>query len=200
QRSARAAVGWPDDVFIVGYMGRLHTMNMGKGVDVLVRALAGLDAVPAALALVGGPDEAAQALHADWIAAGGRADRFLYAGQVAPERVPVYLAAFDVCVMPLPATAHFARHASPLKLFEYMASGRPIVATALPAFCEILTDGETALLVPPDNPKALARAVRDLYVDPTLRHRLGQRAREMVLSRYTWAARVQAILEQVDHS
>jgi len=194
--AARADLEWPQDAFIVGYLGRLHTMNIGKGVDTLVAALAGVTDIPLALALVGGPDAAAESLRAVWIAAGGRPERFLYAGQVDPERVPACLAAFDVCAMPLPAAAHFARHASPLKLFEYMASGRPIIATALPSFREILTDGETALFVPVDDAAALTRAVRDLYADPTLRQRLGQRARQVALSRYTWDARVRAILER----
>lgn len=199
QVHARAELGWPEKVFIVGYMGRLHTMNMGKGVDTLVTALTTLRDLPIALALVGGPDEAADALRAAWVAAGCASEHFLYAGQVAPERVPTCLAAFDVCVMPLPATTHFARHASPLKLFEYMASGRAIIATDLPSFSEILTHDQTALFVPPSDAQALRLAIRLLYAHPMLGQQLGQAARQTVLSRYTWAARARGILGRLSH-
>lgn len=190
--TARWAFGWPEDAFIVGYVGRLHTMNMGKGVDVLVTALAGLPGI--ALALVGGPDETAAELRAAWIALGGDADRFLTAGQIAPDRVPAALAAFDVCAMPLPYTEHFARHASPLKLFEYMAARRAIVASALPSFAEIVTDDETALLVPPSVVPALTAAVLRLHADADLRARLAAAAGDLVFEHYTWDARARLIL------
>jgi glycosyltransferase involved in cell wall biosynthesis len=190
----REALGLPHDAFLVGYVGRLHTLGMGKGLDTLVEALAQLrDAPrPARLCLVGGPDEAAEAVrqHAVEI---GLQDAVLTFGQVHPDAVPRYLRAFDVCAMPFPWTTHFAYYASPMKLFEYMASGTPIVATDLPSTAEIVRDGESALLVPPDDADALAGALRRLRDDPALGERLTARARSEVAG-YTWEARARRIL------
>ena len=193
QRAARAALGWDERAFIVGYVGRLHTMMMDKGVGTLVEALAQIGGV--SIALVGGPDDMAAALREDWIARGQEAGRFLYAGQVKPDQVPLYLSAFDVCAMPFPWTEHFAYYASPIKLFEYMAARRAIVATDLPSTAEVVTDGESALLVPPSDPAALAGAIRRLRDDPTLRERLAAAAYTLVMERYTWEARARAILD-----
>jgi glycosyltransferase involved in cell wall biosynthesis len=127
QAAARQDIGWSSDAFIVGYVGRLQTMAMDKGVGALVEALV-LASKPGggcALALIGGPDETAAEFRQRWIELGQDKGRFLYAGQVAPERVPLYLSAFDVCAMPFPWTTHFAYYASPIKLFEYMASRPP---------------------------------------------------------------------------
>jgi len=200
QAAARAALGWPGDAFIVGYVGRLHTMNMGKGVDTLVTALAPLTDPPVTLALVGGPAATAAELCAAWVRLGGGRARFLAAGQIAPERVPLYLAACDVCTLPLPATEHFARHASPLKLFEYMAARRAIVASDLPSFAEIVTDGESALLVPPTDAAALAAAVRRLAHDPALRDRLAATAAALVYENYTWEARAARIVQTIERA
>jgi glycosyltransferase involved in cell wall biosynthesis len=190
--AARWAVGWETDAFIVGYVGRLHTMGMDKGVGRLVEALASREGV--ALALVGGPDDMAAALRARWLALGGRERDFLYAGQVAPERVAVYIRAFDVCALPLPWTAHFAHYASPIKLFEYMAAGRPIIASDLPSTREVLTEGETALFFPPDDVEAIRAAVERLRSDPALRGELAAHGRALALEKYTWEARARAIL------
>jgi glycosyltransferase involved in cell wall biosynthesis len=190
--SARRSLGWPEDAFIVGYVGRLHTMAMSKGVDVLVEALAGCEGM--AVALVGGPAEMAAALRDRWRALGGRAGHFFDAGQVPPAQVPLYIAAFDACAMPLPWTEHFAFYASPIKLFEYMAAGRPIVATDLPSTAEVVADGETALLVPPGDPMALRVAVERLRADPALGARLAAAARARVMAEYTWSARAWRIL------
>lgn len=195
QAAARQQIGWDADQFVVGYLGRLHTMNMEKGVGTLIDAL--LQVPGAAIALVGGPDEMANAFRADWIKCGGGADRFLYAGQVAPDQVPLYLSAFDVCAMPLPFTPHFAYYASPLKLFEYMAAQRAIISTDLPSFREILTDGETALLVPPSDVEALADAIRRLQGDTSLRARLAANAYDRVMAAYTWAARARIIVARL---
>ncbi len=195
---ARRAVGWPENVFIAGYVGRLHTMSMDKGVGLLVDALAQIDG--AALALVGGPDDQAETLRARWKSHGLPNDRFLYASQVPPGRVPDYLAALDVAVMPFPWTEHFAYYASPIKLFEYMAAGCAIVASNLPSTAEVVVDGETALLVPPSDVSALAAALQRLRDDPALRQSLGAAARELVLRQYTWDCRARSILAAIDEA
>ncbi len=192
---ARAALGWPPDAFIVGYVGRLQTMAMDKGVGTLVEALRQVEG--AVLALVGGPDDLAAGLRRQWLSAGLDERRFISAGQVRPDRVPLYLAACDVCAMPFPWTEHFAYYASPIKLFEYMAARRAIVASALPGTAEVVTDGESALLYPPGDTAALAAAITRLRDDPALRQQLAARAYERVLALYTWDARARAILAKV---
>ena len=195
QAAARQQIGWSQEAFIIGYVGRLHTVGMDKGVGTLVEALAGIEG--AHLGLVGGPDDMADALRKRWLELGAPPERFLYAGHVLPADVPRYLSAFDVCALPLPATTHFAQHASPMKLFEYMAAGRAIVASDLPAWSDVITDGETALLLPPGDVKAWADGIDRLRRDPGLRQRLGQRARECVMASYTWDVRAQKILSHI---
>jgi glycosyltransferase involved in cell wall biosynthesis len=192
REQARHANGWDEAAFVVGYIGRLHTMMLDKGVGDLVDALA--QAGGCTLLLVGGPDAQAEALRARWRALGQPDARFWYAGQVPAAKVPAYLAACDVCAMPFPFNPHFAYHASPIKLFEYMASGAAVVASDLPSTREIVTDGEDALLYPPSDVDALAAAITRLREDAALRRRLGDTARARVFARYTWDARARAIL------
>ena len=137
----------------------------------------------------------AEELRQRWIELGQDEAPFLYAGQVAPDRVPLYLSAFDVCAMPVPWTTYFAYYASPIKLFEYMASRRAIVASNLPSSAEVVRDGESALLTPPSDVDALADAIRRLRDDPALRERLAEKAYALVMEHYTWDARAKAILE-----
>jgi glycosyltransferase involved in cell wall biosynthesis len=196
QAEARAAIGWPHDAFIVGWVGRLHLMGIDKGVGLLVEALKQIEGV--SLAVVGGPDDRLDALRQQWIAAGLDPARFLTSGQIPPDRVPLYLSTFDLCTMPHPWTEHFAYNTSPIKLFEYMASRRALVASDLPGFAEVLTDGESALLVPPGDMAALAGAIKRLRDDPLLRERLAARAYTLVMERYTWQARAEAIREFID--
>lgn len=195
RKAARAALGLPTDAFIVGYVGRLHTMNMSKGVDDLIRAMAGQPERPLHLLLVGGPEDMAAALRQQWIAAGLPAERFHSLGHVPATEVPRALAAFDAAALPLPWTEHFAYYASPIKLFEYMAAGLPIVATDLPSTAEIVQDGDTALLVPPSDPGALAATLVRLHDDPALCARLGENGRRLAFERYTWDARARSILD-----
>ena len=195
QFTARREISWPDEAFIVGYVGRLHTMAMDKGVSTLIQAIAQLEGV--SLGLVGGPEDMAEKLRQQWVALGLPEERFLYAGQVKPEAVPHYLSAFDVCAMPHPYTAHYATATSPLKLFEYMASQRPIVASDLPGWADVITDGESALLVPPGDVDALAKAITRLRDDPVLRRRLADNAHARVMGDFTWDARAQMILNHL---
>jgi glycosyltransferase involved in cell wall biosynthesis len=194
--TARARLQWPtdDDAFIVGYVGQLHTMSMSKGIDLLIAAIGRLPQLPISLCLVGGPLSMVETLRAQWQRYGLPAERFLAPGRVEPSQVPLCMAAFDVCAMPFPWTEHFAYYASPLKLFEYMAAGKPIISSDLPAVTEVVQHGKTALLVQPGDVDALADAIKRLYDDPALRERLGSAAKRES-ERYSWRVRAERILK-----
>ena len=192
RQTARTRLNLPDGATIVGYVGQLHTMSMGKGIDSLIDAIARADR-PVSLCLTGGPAAMAETLRSRWLRLGLPADRFLFLGQVEPSVVPVCLAAFDIFAMPFPWTEHFAYYASPLKLFEYMASGGAILSSDLPSTAEVVRDGESALLVPPGNVEAMAAALQRLYDDPALRAQLGAAARQLA-PQYSWTARAERIL------
>jgi glycosyltransferase involved in cell wall biosynthesis len=80
-------------------------------------------------------------------------------------------------------------------LFEYMAAGRPIVASAVGQIADVLVDEQSALLVPPDDPEALCRAIVRLVDDACLRVRLGLAARETAEERHTWRQNAERVLE-----
>ena len=193
QDAARQKAGWPEDRFIVGYVGRLQTLGMAKGVDSVIDALAKLPQA-AALGLVGGPDDIAASYRDYWRQQGLSDADFLYAGHVPAGEVPLWLSAFDICVMPFPWTEHYAYYMSPIKLFEYLASGRALIVTDLPSIADVVQDGENAVVIPPSDPDALAAAIEKLRNDSALRERLAANARDWVMAHYTWEARTAAIL------
>ena len=109
-----------------------------------------------------------------------------------------YLAACDILVSPHGRQADGGEFfGSPTKLYEYMAMGRPIVASAVGQIAEVLVDGESALLVPPDDPEALARAIVRLVDDTSLRARLGQTARRAAEESHTWRRNAERVLESL---
>ena len=115
-------------------------------------------------------------------------------GYVQPPIVPDYLFAADALVLPNSAKAKIASHyTSPLKLFEYMASRRPIVASDLPALREVLRDGENAVLVEPDDPKALAEGIKRVMDDSHLASRINEQAYNEV-RQYSWEERARRII------
>ncbi|MEL6406383.1 MAG: glycosyltransferase family 4 protein [Chloroflexota bacterium] len=195
--TARERIGWAKDAFIVGYLGRLHTMGMDKGVGLLMGAVAETDVT---LALVGGPEDMAHHLQQKWIDNGNDPARFVYAGSVSPDAVPLYLSAFDVCAMPLPWTEHFAYFTSALKLFEYMASGRAILTTNLPSILDVVTHQETAFIVEHSDEDALKDGITTLYENQELRETIAQKAQETVFAEYTWQARAERIRAHIERA
>ncbi len=199
QAEARRLLGLPTEAFIVGYAGRFHTMGMSKGVDTLIDALAQLAPDPMLLYLIGGPRDWADRFCEQWLALNLPPDHLIYAGSVPADRVPLYLAAFDVCAMPLPWTEHFAYYASSMKLFEYMAAGRAILATDLPSVVEVVQDNHSALLATPGDPTSMAQALRQLRGDPVLRARLAAQAQNGV-NAYQWSRRAETILTAIQNA
>lgn len=194
REEARKILGIPNGIKIIGYTGSFRTFGMEKGVGDAIKALSLLE------------DKTAQ-----FWAIGGKEEDVKYYEKIAkeleiPERVrlslpcdqpklALYQKAFDVLVMPFPYTEHFAKYMSPLKMFEYMASGTPIITSDLPSIREIL-DEESAILVSPDDPQALAERIEKVLADQTLAQHIAQTAFKNVRG-YTWAERARAILATV---
>ena len=161
-----------------------------KGPDVLVEALGLLPEVRGTF--VGGrPGEPDRARLEALAHARGVADRVTFAGQQPPAAVAGLLGRADVLVLPTVDTPH-ARYTSPLKLFEYMAAGRPVAASDLPPLREIVEHGRTALLVAPGDPRALAAGVRTLLEDPAGAGRMARAAFERAAD-YSWARRAERL-------
>ena len=173
----------------VVYAGQLYPW---KGVGTLVRALAHLPELR--LKIVGGlaADDPHAAALQDLAAEVGVLERIEFTGYLPHARVAAAIAGCVAAVVPLPDNPMARYFTSPLKLFEYLAAGLPLVASDLPALREVLTDGQNALLVPPDDPPALAAALRRLLNDPGLADRLRRQGLADVSGR-TWQARAGVI-------
>jgi glycosyltransferase involved in cell wall biosynthesis len=127
----------------------------------------------------------------------GLADRIDFTGFIPHHRVAGAIADSAAAVIPLPDNPMARYFTSPLKLYEYMAAGLPIVATDLPAIREVLRHDQNALLVPPGDAPAMAAALDRLLSEPELAERLRSRAFEDVKDR-TWASRAAIIAERLD--
>ncbi|HKP17025.1 MAG TPA: glycosyltransferase family 4 protein [Gaiellaceae bacterium] len=116
----------------------------------------------------------------------GLADAALFTGRVPHDETPPLLAAMDVAVAPYSGGLELGF--LPLKLFEYMAAGRPTVAAAVGEIGRLIEDGETGLLYPPGDGRQLADCIDTLLADRDLARRLGDAARAKVLRDHTWRA------------
>lgn len=185
QESARKRLGLPSSGTLVLYIGRLDAW---KGVDTLYTAAELLpDGVR--MALIGEGEEPFEELkrrHPDIIFLGFHPYRELADNQSAA----------DVLLLPNSGKSDIsAKYTSPLKLFAYMASGRPIVASDLPSLREVLSE-KNAFLVKPDDAEALAEGIRYALAHPEEASKRAEQALRDA-KRYTWESRVKLILSFV---
>ena len=175
----------PGGRLTVGFLGTLRPWH---DVETLVRAMAPLRAAfpQAHLLVVGdGPERARLAPELARLGAE-------LPGAVRPEAVPGWLARMDIAVAPYAGDQPF--YFSPLKIYEYMASGLPVVASDVGDLAQVVQHGETGLICPPDDPAALAAALAELARDPAAARRMGQAGRGIVLRDHTWAGVADRIL------
>jgi len=163
---------------------------------VLIEALASAraEAPDMTLCIVGEDSGAGTDLRA-LCRASGVDDAVVFLGAVSPSEVPGLLDAFDAFSAPYPALDHF--YFSPLKLYEAMAAGKAVIASAAGQIADVIVDGRTGLLVEPGDAGALARAMLDLRNDRDRTAALGRAAREVAVAEHDWSLRIARIMDQV---
>lgn len=185
KKEVRRELGIPLDKKVISYTGHLYPW---KGAHILVRAAKLLPAT-FVFYMVGGTEEDLRQFR-EFLAQEDNPN-VVAVGHVPPLDVPKYLAASDVLVLPN-VDEERSRYTSPLKLFEYMASGKPIVASGLPSIREVLSD-EEAILIPAGDLRSLAEGIQRAIDDQELAHRIAEKARQKV-QEYTWEKRAEKIL------
>ena len=176
--------------FTVGFVGSLKPWH---GLPDLIEAfsrLKQLAADPRLLIVGDGPER--NRLEED-LAARGLVEAVQLTGAVAHSEVPALLASMDAAVAPYPKLDNF--YFSPLKVFEYMSAGLPIVASRTGQVAQLIEDGVTGLLYQPGDVGAMSEALMRLRSDPQLRVDLGRAARATILRGHTWKTIVERILE-----
>lgn len=174
----------------IGYAGSFHS---GKGAEII-------------------PDIARKLPDYDFHLLGGDADQLASFKSTAPNNCYFYghlphkqtqnlIARTDIVLAPYQKKIHIAsgadisRWISPLKLFEYMALGKPIVVSDIPVLHEVLTDQENALFVEPDNIDEWVGAITKLSDGKGLRQRFGQKGKELIAQKYSWVSRAEKITD-----
>ncbi|WP_373818706.1 glycosyltransferase family 4 protein [Glaesserella sp.] len=179
-----------DSELTVGFLG---TLKPWHGVSILVDAWSILRSrgYKVRLLIVGdGPEY--QTLYDD-IKRQGLSDYVHFTGAVQPENVPEWLGQMDVAVAPYPNMERF--YFSPLKIYEYMAAGIPVIATNVGHLDSVVEHNHNGLLVEAENPSKMADAIATLFDNPLEAQRLGAAARLTAEQHHSWLAVVDRILD-----
>ncbi len=169
----------------VGYLGHLYP---GKGIEIIAELAHAMPHVD--FHVIGGTEGDI----ARWRRRAVRPN-LLFHGHVAPGELSRWLRSLPIVLAPylrrvgVSGGGDAARWMSPLKVFEYMAHGRAIVASDLPVIREVIEGGATGLLCPPEDVDRWKAAIQQLIDAPDLARQLGERARAEAEMRYSWSAR-----------
>ncbi|MGH8177786.1 MAG: glycosyltransferase family 4 protein, partial [Steroidobacter sp.] len=177
--------------FTVGYVGQLYP---GKGMEIISQLPPRMPEID--FHIIGGTESDLS----HWRSKATSSNVFLH-GYMAPSALPERIASFDVVLAPYQRkvavygkSRDISAWMSPLKIFEYMAAGRAMIASDLPVLREVLANERNALLVPPDSVDAWTAALRRCITDPPLVARIGAQARADFLERHLWSARAHDVL------
>ena len=116
--------------------------------------------------------------------------KFIFTGTVPYEKVPQYINSSDICVVPKKPIK-----CSPLKLYEYMACGKPVIASDIEGVREILVESKSGICVPPESPHELAQATIGLLRDTKARESMGKNGRRHIVENRSWESVARKVFE-----
>jgi len=187
--SARQKLSLPKDKKIILYAGHLYEY---KGIPTLLETARLMPELQ--FVLVGGWEDDINRVKQ--VCKNTNLHNVSIMGHVPQSQLTSYLYAADVLILPTSSYWKLGETTSPLKLFEYMATKRPIVASALPTIMTVLHDKENALLAEPDKPLSFKNAIANLLENPTLAGAIAERAFQAVQN-FTWDSRAERVFPRV---
>lgn len=183
------AVAQSGDQITIGFVG---TLKPWHGVSLLLRAFNEIHRTHprSRLLIVGdGPERSALESETNMLRLRDAVD---WTGAVDPEHVPGLVTSMDIAIAPYPRDDQF--YFSPLKVYEYMAAGRAVVASGIGQILRVIEDGVNGIIVPPGNSEAMVSAMTRLASNEVLRCRLGWAARTTIVKNHTWDTVAQKLL------
>lgn len=182
----------PHEGFVIGFLG---TLKPWHGLTHLIRAFVRLRRLSPEYRLLIAGDGPERSQLTRLLRRHGLGRAATFTGEVAHAEVPAVLAQMDVAVAPYPPLRGF--YFSPLKVFEYMAAGVPVVASDIGQIGATLRHGETALLHRPGAVDEMVAQIERLRRQPLLRTRLQRAARALVRRRFTWERNAEKVLQLI---
>jgi glycosyltransferase involved in cell wall biosynthesis len=181
-KSARTRLGIRETAPVIGFVGGFQAWH---GIDRLIEGFVKIhqDRPDSILLLIG--DGRARPQIEQKIAESGVCSHTIITGLVAQAHVPELMAAIDIAVLPYPKLPQELWF-SPLKLYEYMAAGKAIVASRSGQIAQVIQDGTHGLLVEPGDVEGMIGAINTLLESPELREKLGNNARKKAVSQHSW--------------
>lgn len=122
-------------------------------------------------------------------------DRFLFTGKIPYEKVPLYINASNVCVAPFIRARNEKIGLSPLKIYEYLACGKPVVASDIKGVENFLRDSNSGIAVEPENHEELAESILILLQNEDTSKEMGEKGREIVTQKHSWDTAAEKVLE-----
>jgi len=177
------------DALVIGFVGWFVPWHR---LDLLLEHFARLAGTDPRLRLMLAGDGPLRGMLAERALALGVRERVIFTGPVPHAQIPDHIAAMDICVVP-----HSNEYRSPIKLFEYMARARAVVAPRTEPIAAVIQDGENGLLFDPEKPEELGAQIARLMTSPRQRERLGAAARTAVAGRHTWRRNAEAVLAEL---
>jgi glycosyltransferase involved in cell wall biosynthesis len=176
--SCRKTIGLPTDCFVVGFIGNFFSH---QGIDILI------DSAPMIITeydnitflLVG--DGPMENIWKEKVNNNNLERYFRFTGYIPYKDVPHYVGAIDVCVAPLMFSSG---ESSAVKIFDYLASGRPVILSDIANTGEQFLESNAVILIKPEDPSELARSVKQLLSDPGRREKMGENGRQFILANY----------------
>lgn len=189
KKTLRTELGLPLNTAVAAFSGSLHEGRGGEEMLECARLLPDIHFL-----IVGGTAE--QVARFRRLAQEQALRNVTFTGHVSQGTLPRYLLAADFLLMPYTTrfSAHSFEYTSPMKMFEYLATGRPMVATDFPILHEVLEHGRNAVFVKPDSGAELANGLRFLLSNPDVARRIGENAK-VDAQRYSWENRARTVIE-----
>lgn len=195
KKEARGILKLPINKKIFLYIGKFHTLGNEKGIPEIIKSVKYLDLNEEyKIYIVGGPLDRVKNYKQIIRNYKIDDDKFVFLGRQEVKTIPIWLKAADILLMPHPKTIFYQKYVSPLKLFEYMCSNNPIIASDLDSIREILIHENNSYLVHPGSSKSIARAIKLLLKDENLSTKIAKKA-FIDVDNFSWIKRGERIIK-----